>query len=103
MHEAHHPGDSAADVIAAQRSSVITIRTLQPQDHGRWDAFVHSCPEATFFHRAGWQTIMEQGFGHASHFLYAEQNGRILGVLPLVHMRGLLRSEERRVGKECPV
>ena len=91
MHDAPHFTDSAADVIAAaQRSSAITIRTLLPQDHGRWDAFVHSCPEATFFHRAGWQTIMEQGFGHASHFLYAEQNGRILGVLPLVHLRGLL-------------
>ena len=95
MHEASPSTDSAAAVLAGSSSSsgssgATTVHRLQPQDHGRWDAFVQNCPEATFFHRAGWHTIMEQGFGHAGHFLYAEQDGRITGVLPLVHMRGLL-------------
>lgn len=91
MHDASPATDSAAAVIAAaRRSSATTVHRLQPHEHARWDAFVHSCPEATFFHRAGWHTIMEQGFGHECHFLYAQQDGRITGVLPLVHMRGLL-------------
>ena len=25
----------------------------------RWDAFVMNCAQATFFHRAGWQRIIE--------------------------------------------
>jgi len=68
-------------------ASAVDVRRLQPHDHTRWDAFVQACPEATFFHRAGWHTIMEQSFGHSSHFLYAEQDGRICGVLPLAHVR----------------
>ena len=37
----------------------------------------HRLPEATFFHRAGWQGILRDVFGHDSHFLYAEEDGRI--------------------------
>jgi len=31
------------------------VRTLDAADHARWEDFVQHCPEATFFHRAGWQ------------------------------------------------
>ena len=58
-------------------------RELSEQDHERWDAFVYACPEATFFHRAGWQTIIQRAFGHRTYFLYAEVDGVIQGVLPL--------------------
>src|SRR4029079_17951519 len=37
-------------------------------------------------HRAGWQTIIESVFRHRTHFLYAEDAGRIVGVLPLAHV-----------------
>ncbi len=56
----------------------------------RWDAFVARCPEATFFHRAGWQKIIGEVFRHPTHFLYAERNGEIEGVLPLGHVNSLL-------------
>ncbi|SFX40387.1 FemAB-related protein, PEP-CTERM system-associated [Janthinobacterium lividum] len=84
MHEASLAPDPAPS------SAAIAVRSLQGHEHARWDAFVDTCPEATFFHRAGWQTIMEQGFKHDSHFLYAEQDGRIAGVLPLAHLRSRL-------------
>ena len=44
-------------------------------------------PEATFFHRAGWQRILEDVFRHDTHYLYAERDGRIHGVLPLAHVK----------------
>lgn len=55
----------------------------------QWEAFVEQCPDATFFHRAGWQTVIRDVFRHETHFLYAEQGGHVLGVLPLarVHSR----------------
>ncbi|MEG1051414.1 MAG: FemAB family PEP-CTERM system-associated protein [Janthinobacterium sp.] len=84
MHEASLPPDPL------HCSAAIAVRSLQGHEHARWDAFVDTCPEATFFHRAGWQTIMQQGFQHDSHFLYAEQDGRIAGVLPLAHLRSRL-------------
>ena len=56
----------------------------------RWDAFVFACPEATFFHRAGWQQVMSDVFRHVTYFLYAERGGVIEGVLPLARNRSLL-------------
>ena len=56
----------------------------------RWDAYVLACPEATFFHRAGWQRVMHEVFGHTTHFLYATEGERITGVLPLAHVRSRL-------------
>jgi FemAB-related protein (PEP-CTERM system-associated) len=56
----------------------------------RWDAFVMGCPTATFFHRAGWQAIMNGVFRHDTYFLYAEIDGRIEGVLPLAHVKSML-------------
>ena len=69
------------------------IKRLALDDAGtaaRWDAFVLACPEATFFHRAGWQRVLHQVYRHATFFLYAEQDGRIVGVLPLAQVKSLL-------------
>jgi FemAB-related protein (PEP-CTERM system-associated) len=59
-------------------------------DRGAWDAFVVGCPEATFFHRAGWKEVISRAFGHRTHFLLAEAGGRIEGVLPLAEIRSFL-------------
>jgi FemAB-related protein (PEP-CTERM system-associated) len=68
----------------------IAVRRLTPGDTARWEAFVADCPEATFFHRAGWREVIERAFGHRTHYLYAEQAGRIVGVLPLAEIKSLL-------------
>ncbi|MGS0753814.1 hypothetical protein ACVBEH_03075 [Roseateles sp. GG27B] len=53
------------------------------------DDFVLLCPEATFFHRAGWLRLIEQVFGHQAFFLYAEREGLIEGV-PLGQVKSWL-------------
>jgi FemAB-related protein (PEP-CTERM system-associated) len=73
--------------------SLLTIKRLEPQDlatAARWDDFVIACPEATFFHRAGWQKIVRDVFDHDTYFLYAEADGQIQGVLPLGHVNSWL-------------
>ncbi|MCB1821430.1 MAG: FemAB family PEP-CTERM system-associated protein, partial [Candidatus Competibacteraceae bacterium] len=70
--------------------SNLQIHHLDAANHARWDAFVDACPEATFFHRAGWAEVLRQAFGHKAHFLYAEADGVIQGILPLGHIRSLL-------------
>ncbi len=70
--------------------SEIKISELVQADAERWDAFVQRCSEATFFHRAGWKEVIEQSFGHQTHFLFAERDGAIGGVLPLGHVDSLL-------------
>jgi FemAB-related protein (PEP-CTERM system-associated) len=68
----------------------LTVRELAPERSADWDEFVMRCPEATFFHRAGWQRVVAKSFGHRTHYLYAEQDGEIRGVLPLVHIKSPL-------------
>ncbi len=80
----------AESQAAPERSPDARIQVLAPADRGRWDAFVEACPEATFFHRAGWQEVIERAFGHRTRYLYAECGGRITGVLPLGHIRSRL-------------
>lgn len=56
----------------------------------RWNAYVLAHPKATFFHRAEWKQAIEGVYGHDCHYLYAEEDGRILGVLPLVRIKSRL-------------
>jgi FemAB-related protein (PEP-CTERM system-associated) len=72
--------------------AAIQVKTLDDGAMRRWDAFVEAAPQATFFHRAGWKTVIERAFGHRCHFLYAERDGAITGVLPLAHVRSRLFS-----------
>ncbi len=68
----------------------LTVHSLSSGDIAAWDAYVHAHPKATFFHRAGWQEVIETSFGHRTHFVLARQNGEICGVLPLVHIKNIL-------------
>ena len=64
----------------------VTVRAMQAEDDARWDAFVFACPEATFFHRAGWRQVIERAFGHRTHYLLAQRGDAIVGVLPLTEV-----------------
>ncbi|MES2946908.1 MAG: FemAB family XrtA/PEP-CTERM system-associated protein [Pseudomonadota bacterium] len=71
-------------------AAVSSIRRLLPGDvatANAWDAFVFSHPQATFFHRAGWQKLVQDVFKHDTYFLYAQAAGAITGVLPLAHVK----------------
>ena len=68
----------------------LEVKELDAASADRWDAFVAACPEATFFHRAGWKQVIEQSFGHRGHFLYAVRGEAVVGVLPLVHLKSRL-------------
>lgn len=79
--------DEKTDAIPVKDMSV---HEMQLNDQERWDRFVLSCSEATFFHRSGWQTVIEKAFGHKTWFLYAQRNGEIEGILPLAEIKSFL-------------
>lgn len=66
------------------------VRLLRQHDYARWDAFVATCPGASFFHKAGWQTVIEQVFSHRTWFFFVEHDGQILGILPLAQVKSRL-------------
>jgi len=83
--------EGVAEKIMNTLKMPVHIRQLSAQDMMRWDAFVEQQSDATFFHRAGWKTVLEQSFGHAAYYLFAESaQGEILGILPLAHVKSRL-------------
>ena len=74
------------DAVAAP----VSVRPLESGDAGRWDAYVNAHPDSTFFHRAGWKRVIEDAFGHRTHFLLAERGGEVVGVLPLAEIKSRL-------------
>lgn len=70
--------------------TAVEVRGLARADAARWEAFIESAPEATFFHRLGWREVIEGCFGHRTHYLLAERSGALVGVLPLAQVKSFL-------------
>ncbi len=67
------------------------ISVAKPDDFSRWDAYVATAPEATFFHLSGWNKVVSKSFGHKAHYLMAHDDaGKLVGVLPLFQVKSLL-------------
>lgn len=56
----------------------------------RWDDYIFNHPNSTFFHRSGWSCLLESIFNHQTFYLIAERDERIVGVLPLAHVKSFL-------------
>ena len=81
---------SDVTVSGGTAGGALEVRRATDADAARWDAFVERSPEATFFHRFGWKSVIERVFGHRVFMLFAERDGAIVGVLPLGEVRSLL-------------
>ena len=79
-----------AEVAGGLAESGLEVRRMRMADRERWDAFVAFCPDATFFHQSAWKDLIEKVFRHRAHFLFAQRDGEIVGVLPLVESKSFL-------------
>ncbi|HEU4621483.1 MAG TPA: FemAB family XrtA/PEP-CTERM system-associated protein [Burkholderiaceae bacterium] len=68
----------------------LQVRPFTTLDTERWTSFITQCPNATFFHRIEWRSILEDVFRHRTHYLVAERGGEIVGVLPLAQVKSRL-------------
>ncbi len=75
---------------AEAAAAPVVVRPFEPADAPRWEAFVAGCAEATFFHRPGWRSILEDVFRHRTHYLQAERAGELVGILPLAEVKSRL-------------
>lgn len=77
--------------VAAPRevsaTKALSVREFRAADAAAWDAYVATSPNATFFHRIAWKSVLEEEFRHRPHFLIAERASRIVGVLPAAEIR----------------
>jgi len=70
--------------------NALKIRPAREDDGAAWDRFVFESHGCTFFHRFGWRSIFRDVFGLTPHYLVAEDEGEIIGILPLVHQKSVL-------------
>jgi FemAB-related protein (PEP-CTERM system-associated) len=73
--------------IEASLPAILRLDSRDAAAVADWDCFVLGHPQATFFHRAGWQSVVRQVLQHDTYFLYAQAQGQVLGVLPLAHVK----------------
>lgn len=66
------------------------IKILEKQDESRWDQFVKENDASTFFHQIGWKNVVEKTYGHKPFYLFAEENGKVTGILPLFLVDSLI-------------
>lgn len=66
------------------------VHTLHPDLERAWMAFVERSPEAGVFHMRGWKQVFERTYDHRMHYLLAEEDGDVRGVLPLMIVRSRL-------------
>ncbi len=79
--------NSPSAITPAMADAQLAVREMTVKDSTRWDEFVRTCPSATFFHFSKWKRVIEEVFRHQTWFLYAEEQGRIRGILPLAQVR----------------
>lgn len=68
----------------------LAVREATADDDAAITAFVRAQPAATPFHLPAWSRAIERGCGQRAHYLIAERDGAIAGVLPLTEMRSPL-------------
>jgi FemAB-related protein (PEP-CTERM system-associated) len=81
---------SLAPEIPQGATATVAVRSFSEADRPAWNAFVLGHAEGTFFHLAEWQDVLREAFGHRSHYLLAERDGAVCGVLPLAEVKSLL-------------
>lgn len=68
----------------------VSVRPAIEADRAAWDAFVLAHTDGTFFHRYAWAALFRDVFALKPHYLIAERDGTMAGVLPLVHQKSRL-------------
>lgn len=68
----------------------VTVRGLRQNDAAAWDAYVREHAFGSPFHLLAWQRSIEATFGYEPHYLLAEEESRIRGLLPLFLVNNFL-------------
>lgn len=83
---AEREANSLAPVSAGEYSIV----ELPRGEESRWDEFVCESQNGTFYHLAGWRSIIENQLHHPTFYLTCVRDGELQAVLPLAHVKSLL-------------
>ncbi len=74
-----------------QRPMAIQVERLNSADFSAWDGYVSQSERCSLYHHRAAPKMISQLFGHQNYcFLAKDQAGKVVGVLPVVHIKSLL-------------
>jgi hypothetical protein len=85
--------------------SAVPLSVRDPTSGEDWDPLVQTHPEAGFFHGSAWANVLHDTYGHDPFYILAVQDGRVLGLLPVMEVRSVLtgrRGVALPFSDECP-
>ena len=63
------------------------IRTITNSDQSAWDKYVLNHPDGLAYHQFAWKKAVKEAYGFDDCYLLAEEQGAIVGVLPLIDFK----------------
>jgi len=63
---------------------MLQIKPYQSADKQRWDDYVDRHPRGRMYHKIAWKNIIERSFAKKGLYFYAEKEGQICGLFPLI-------------------
>lgn len=66
---------------------ILLITKATPANQLEWDSFVQTTPNTSPYHMFAWGTAITEAYGHKPYYLMAKQNSKLLGILPLIHLK----------------
>ena len=63
------------------------IRTVIDSDQPAWDDYVLNHPNGLAYHQFAWKNAISEAYGFTDCYLLAEEQGEIVGVLPLIDFK----------------
>lgn len=67
---------------------MLSVVEHSENDCRSWDEYVHTSSNASAFHLWGWKRIFEKTYGLKASYLSVQNDGQIVGVLPLIFVKG---------------
>ena len=67
------------------------IEIINEAKEDEWKKFLDGCDAASIYHTPEWKKILEETFNYKAHYLFVEDDsGKIIGLLPLFHVKSKL-------------
>ena len=73
--------------ITKYGTSLIEIRFTTDQDHDNWNSYINEYPDASPYHLQAWIRTIKDAYGHKQFCLIAYEEGKVVGILPIILMR----------------
>ena len=67
----------------------LVISKLTQSQNADWDDYVYK-KQTSIYHDSRWSQLIKKVFGHDSHYLMARENGKVVGIFPLIQLKSLL-------------